>query len=920
MRQNFCDGWLFCPEPAGGYPVNRHIYKNGDSKGFAAEKFPDGGWKPVTLPHDWCYGLDQDPAYANSFGHYKLNVSDLGGMDPLLLPQDRGTPIGWYRKHFRLPEEMRNQLVFLNFEGVFRDWELYVNGTFLGRHLSGYTGKRFEISDVLSFGDGENVIAVRVDATQNEGWYYEGAGIYRNVYLEVKPRVSVCQDSVWIQAVPIWENGDCVKGEISVSCTVRNETGTEQQAEVCFRVGTERTAVNLSVPPFSAAPVSAGLEISGPELWSPDAPFCYQLEAAVKSAAGADTETSGFGFRTIRFDPDHGFFLNGKHTAIRGVCLHQDFACVGAALPDELHIFKIRRLREMGCNAVRTAHHPPAPEFLDACDRLGMLVMDETRMFGSSEEALSEMRETVRRDRNHPSVILWSIGNEEMLRQNNAIGRKMASRMIREIRALDTRPVTYGGNNGGQYAGINETVDVRGFNYLHIQPEDYLEAYHAAHPQQPILGSEEGSAFYNRGEVCFDREARTVGGYDDWMAPWGSSAEGWLRYCAAHSYIAGAFLWTGFDYSGEPTPFHHNTVTSFGAIDLCGYPKDIFYYYRSWWRTEDELYLYPDWNREIGQTVRVVAYSNLEEVALFLNGRPLGRKRMEPLGHLEWLVPFEPGTLEAVGYRDGKEAKRYSRVTTGAPDRLDLKLECEPGNSGTALVTARILDRNGNVVPYGDSLITWTADNGQILGVGNGDPKSYERNQFPEERIRRRLDHFQRKENGTWTAYDVCGAADPAAFQAPSMDTAYPEPVRVPFCDAKRIVLNRPQRTRTTSSFRCTFTDEGGAALLTFERVEGRMKLILNGEVITDDTESGWPQSFRVTTARGTNELTVILSSYDGKEALKGGAFLDRFRKPDVCRRAFHGLCMAAVCVGKGQTRIGASAPGLGSAELWMTQ
>ena len=909
MKQNFNDGWRFHIEDANERVVNRHIYKNGFSKGYAAEDFNDAGWEDVTLPHDWCFGLEQDPEYDVTHGHYKLNIADQMCMDPRDMPEDRGSPIGWYRKSFEIPENYSDKLIYIEFDGIFRDSEIYVNGTFIGSHISGYTGMRFMIGDELYYDGRKNTIAVRVDCTQNEGWFYEGAGIYRNAYLDIRDRVSIIPGSLSVKAVPVFDGNRAVSGNVNVTCRIRNETDSEKKAVLGFTACRQSASVSISVPAYTEMPVNAFMCVEDPELWDIASPTLYTLDAEVHADEFRDNESVSFGFRTIRFDPDNGFFLNDRHLPLRGACLHQDFACVGTALTYEIHEYKIERLREMGCNAIRTAHNPPAPELLEACDKLGMLVMDETRFFGSSDEALEEMRSIVRRDMNHPSVILWSIGNEEGERQNNTNGTRIARRMIREIKVIDdSRPVTYGGNNGGQYEGINEAVDVRGFNYLHLPGYDYIEKYHADHPSQPIVGSEEGSAFYNRGETKFDTSARTVGGYDEWIAPWGSTAEGWVRYCDEHPYIAGAFMWTGFDYSGEPATHLENTVTSFGAIDLCGYPKDVYYYYKSWWRDEDELYLFPDWNREPDENVRVVVNSNLEEVELFLNGRSLGRKTMERLGHLEWNVPFEAGKIEAVGYRNGTVMKRFVRVTIGTPAKLALRVDKKPGRSGTALVTAEVLDKYGNIVPYSSDKIVWKIENGEILGLGNGDPKSYEKNRFQKKTKKRPLENFERLENGEWVPYDTTGAADGSVFKMPPMNVQFPEKAEPPFHDIHRVVINHPQRNVTFSEFRCVFDDEGGEALLVFERIEGFMRIELNGSILTDAVQSGYPQPFRVNLREGKNEIRVNLNSHDSLEAIKLGVFIERFEEPEMLRRAYHGLCMAAIHVTGESAKVMASA------------
>lgn len=917
MKLNFNKDWRFRAEEPNERPFTRHCWKNGESRSYAAEKFNDNAWKPVTLPHDWCYALDFDGDYNLSHGHYKLNLSDSVCNDPMIVPEDKGTPIGWYRKYFTLPEDYKDKRIYIEFEGIFRDSEIYVNGTFIGRHMSGYTGIRFEISDVLYFGEKKNTIAVRVDCTQVEGWFYEGAGIYRNAFLDVRDAVHIEPDSLFLKPVPIFDNGTPVNGRLDISCTLLNDTDHELSANVTFEVEATAVSVSVDVPARASAPLNATLNIASPRLWDIDAPKMYLLKTTVIAGSMHDDCETPFGFRSIRFDPDKGFFLNEKHTPIRGACVHQDFACIGAALPYEYHEYKVRRLREMGCNALRTSHNPPASELLEACDKLGMLVMDETRMFGSSEEALFQMTSTVKRDRNHPSVILWSIGNEEHARQNDDNGKRIALHMIRAIKALDdTHPVTYGGNNAGKFEGINETVDVRGFNYIHIMPNDYLEKYHENHPDQPIVGTEEASSLYHRGEDKLDLDNRKVFGYDECLMPWGSTAEGWLKYCDEHPFISGAFMWTGFDYTGEPTPCHPNSITGFGVIDLCGYAKDVYYYYKSWWRDEDELYLFPHWNHNPGDIVRVAVNSNLEEVELFLNGKSLGRKQMERLGHLEWQVAYEPGKLEAVGFRGGKEVKRFSKMTTGKPAKLTLKLEAAPGRTGSALVTAEVRDENGNIVAPSGTKIIWQVENGELLGLGNGDPKSYEKNQFEKIKIRRRLGGFECFEGGQWLPYNTAGEPSKELFQADSKRIATPGAVTEHFRDPARLVVTAPEHPETSKELRCSFTDGGGDALLEFDRIEGKFKIELNGEVIAESDRTGYPQAFFVKLKNGLNDLKVTLTATGHLEALKKGVFVSRFEEQEQSRFDFHGLCMAAIRKGEGKTTVRVSSDGLAGCEM----
>lgn len=915
---NFDQNWHFHLETEPNITFPLVAGKCGEVQGYAADFFNDTGWEKVNLPHDWAYALPMEERWCRTHGHYKVTHFDSYNSDPITMPKENGYSIGWYRKTFFMEEKDSDKLVYLTFDGVYRDCMIWINGAYLGRNISGYTGFTFEISDMLRF-DGPNSIAVRVDASEEEGWWYEGAGIYRHVHLECRNRILVEKDSVYVRSE--------VDGSVCVTGEVYNTTEEDVEVTVKFEIhgndDGDTAQLCITVPSFSKVPVMAELQIPNPILWDIDNPHLYEMKITVlngscevryESDRVMDEITQTFGIRSIRFDAKQGFFLNGRRVQLQGACVHQDFACVGVAVPDDIHEYKIRKLKEMGVNAYRTSHNAPAPELVQACDKLGMLLMDETRMFGSSPEILGQLEALVRRDRNHPSVILWSLGNEEHSVQSNDRGRRMAKTMIHAIRALDdTRPITFGGNNGIDYEGINECVDVRGFNYLHIRKQDYLEKYHELHPDQPMVGTEEASCIYTRGETVTDFDKKLVTGYDEYVMSWGSTAEGWLKYYHNHSYIAGGFLWTGFDYSGEPIPYQSNSVTNFGIMDLCSYPKDIYYYYKAWWTKEDVLYLFPDWNRKPGEMVRVVVYSNAKEVELLVNGRSHGKQEVPYLGHLEWNVPFESGCIEAVAWKNGKEIKRHARYTTGEPKKIRLRVENEPFTGSTALVTAEILDVNGNPVPYADNEVRFVCENGKILGVANGNPGSYEPNQFAPVRISKAIEEWQTAEG---QVYDVNTPASSALWEYVFRDTVTDVPVEPPFCDRKRLVLTSPKLENKLLELHALFEDEGGKALLEFSRMEAEVcEIILNDESIAHVKKNPYPQAFEVCTKAGENHLIAKLWAPEGLAALRQGVRLIRYEEPVWKRKAFHGLCMAMIKMGE-KAVVRASADGLDGDEI----
>jgi beta-galactosidase len=447
------------------------------------------------------------------------------------------------------------------------------------------------------------------------------------------------------------------------------------------------------------------------------------------NGTATDECATTFGIRTIRFDADEGFFLNGKPVKIKGTCNHQDHAGVGSALPDRIQYYRIEKLKEMGVNGYRTSHNPPTPELLDACDQLGMLVMDETRTMSSNPEALSDLERMIRRDRNHPSVILWSLGNEEP-EQGTERGVRIVSTMKRLVRRLDpSRPVTVAMNDEWG-RGISAVVDVQGFNYKH-GPE--IDAFHRKFPKQPTFGSETGSTVSTRGIYTNDKEQGYVSAYDVNHPEWADTAEVWWKIYTERRFLAGGFVWTGFDYRGEPTPYGWPCINShFGIMDTCGFPKDNYYYYQAWWTEKPVLHLFPHWNwpGKEGQEIDVWCHSNLEKVELFLNGDSMGVQDVPRYEHVAWKVRYKPGTLEARGYRGGQQVLVAKQETAGGaakillrPDRQEILAD----GQDVSLVEVQVLDKEGRLVPVADNEIVFTlSGTGKVIGVGNGDPSSHE--------------------------------------------------------------------------------------------------------------------------------------------------------------------------------------------------
>jgi len=680
-------------------------------------KYDDSAWKKVDLPHDWAVEL----AFENDKDLYSHGCKPLGRKYP-------ATSIGWYRRVFDIPATDAGRRIALEFDGVFRDCTVALNGHYLGRNLSGYAPFRFDVTDFVSYGN-KNVLVVRVDASINEGWFYEGAGIYRHVWLTKTSPVHVAHWGTFVRA-------EVTGGAATIRVTteVGNNSDEERTCQVVSAivdgegrvVGTVRSAP-APVTPWGRLEFEQRIAVDNPALWSPDTPNLYRLLTAVESGdAVVDRDETTFGIRTLRFDANDGFFLNGQRVEVKGTCNHQDHAGVGAALPDRIQYYRVERLKEMGSNAYRTSHNPPTPELLDACDRLGMLVMDESRMMSSNREGLSELERLIRRDRNHPSVVLWSLGNEEP-EQETERGARIVTTMKRLAHKLDpTRPVTAAMNDAG-WTGAAPLMDVRGFNYK----EPGIDAYHKHLPNQPMVGSETASTVSTRGIYATDKERGYVSAYDVNVPRWGSTAEKWWNIYAERPFLAGGFVWTGFDYRGEPTPYGWPCISShFGIMDTCGFAKDNFYYYQAWWGSKPVLHLFPHWNWKEGEEIAVWCHTNLERVELFLNGRSLGAQNVVKNRHLEWKVKYEPGAIEAHGYQGGEQVLTAKRETTGAPARIILRPDrtrISADGEDVSMVAVEIVDSEGRIVSTAENEIAFSVEgNGRLIGVGNGDPSSHE--------------------------------------------------------------------------------------------------------------------------------------------------------------------------------------------------
>lgn len=704
-----------------------YLAKAGYGDGAASPDFDDRTWRSLNLPHDWAVEAGFAENASHSHGYKAIG------------PGFPESSVGWYRKNFHLPVEDDGKRIFIEFDGVYRDARVWVNGFYCGNEPSGYTSFSFDVTEYLNFG-GNNVIAIRVDASMEEGWFYEGAGIYRHVWLTKTNPLHVPQYGTFV-TTEVSDNAAEVTARVKVlNKALEGKTFDIRNQIVAANGNVVASAVmeNISLDAMLSDEFTMKLTVDNPMLWDLDTPNLYELHShVIQNDAVVDTYRTTFGIRTIEWTPDRGFFLNGRHVKIKGSNNHQNHAGVGTAIPDGLHEWRLMQLKFMGNNAYRTAHYPPSPALLEAADRVGMLILNENRLMGTTDEILDHLRRLMIRDRNHPSVVLWSIGNEEWAIEGNERGARMAEYMQAYAKQFDTTRPINAAVSGAWGNGISSVVEVMGYNYLRHGSTD---VHYAKYPWQASLGTEEGSTNTTRGIYFDDYDKQYLAAYDrDTPSGFFSIQHGWKHY-ADRDYLSGMCLWTGFDYRGEPTPFGFPSVVSyFGMMDLCGLPKDNVYYLKSWWTNDPVLHILPHWNwkgRE-GEPIDVWVYSNHDEVELFVNNRSQGRQKMERNGHLSWQVNYVPGTLRAVGYKNGKRVQVTTVETTGAPSGVALephRTELKGDFEDVSVVTVKIVDRKGRVVPDANHQVYFEVSGpAQIIGVGNGDPTSHEPCRFFDE-------------------------------------------------------------------------------------------------------------------------------------------------------------------------------------------
>ena len=733
------------------------------SRGAAARKLDDSRWKKVTLPHDFV----SEGEYTRKTAENKemTAIPEMESIDSRLFAG--GSLEGgvcWYRKHFILPEDEKR--VLLHFDGIYRDSTIYINEYYVESHSSGYTPFVVDITDFVNFGE-ENLIAVRVNSTGREGWWYEGGGIYRNVWLDVREDVYI---EPWGVRVDYSVDVEKRHAEIAVETELTSKAledaevriehiiyacGKSGQGEVKENTGEilGEVSATVTIESWNSGKFTQRLSMDNITLWDTENPYLYRIVTKVyRDNVLIDETGDNFGIRQITFDADKGIFLNGRNIKIKGLCCHQDHAAVGIASYRDVWEYRLKQMKSMGMNGFRSAHHAADEIVLNLCDELGILVMGETRRMSSARDDVEAIRTLVKKDRNHPSIFIWNIGNEEIFSQDRVETRRTTITLRKEIQKLDSRPITsavvcWNGverfTTAEKYEHVTQELDVMGFNYC----KTAWEPYHQSRPTQPIIITEASANSSTRGCYETDESAGQYYIFDSGneskcksgkKAVKKDMAEAEWKQFAESDYLGGIFLWTGMDYRGEPTPLAYPSVYShFGIFDYCGFEKDNYFYYKSWWQEEPVLHLLPHWTHpgKEGCELNVYCYSNLEEVELFVNGKSYGKKPMEKNWYLGWdKVLYEPGELKAVGYRKGEQVLEAKVETVNAPYTLKLTPVKEKValRDGTAIFNVDVLDDKGRVVPYANNQVKVNVFGaGVLMGTGNGNPGDHDCEKLP---------------------------------------------------------------------------------------------------------------------------------------------------------------------------------------------
>jgi len=717
-------------------------FKLGNHPEAIKEMFKDADWRALNLPHDW--SIEGDFSEDNP-------AKPEGGALP--------TGMGWYRKTFTVPETWVDKSVAIEFDGVYRNSEVWINGKYLGKRPYGYSSFSYNLTDHLNYGEQKNIIAVKVDNSEqpNSRWY-TGSGIYRNVRLVAVEKLHVSHWGTFVTTPKVSKEAASINFEVTIQNDSRlikkfklvTAIFDADDNEVCREASLEKMYPKIT---FTK---SVKLEIENPKLWNLENPYLYKVVTKIyEDSELVDNYETPLGIRYFSFDAQKGFSLNGKTTKILGVCLHHDNGALGAVANIHAIRRKLQIMKDMGVNAIRTSHNPPSLELLQLCDEMGFIVQDEAFDVWKKKKVKADynldwdkwhkqdLEDLIKRDRNHPSVMMWSIGNE-IREQFDFTGTSIAKELVAIVKALDpTRPVTCAlteNDPDKNFIYKSGALDLLGFNYKHTDYENFPKWF----PNQKIIASESVSALETRGHYdmpsdsirrwppahneAFDGNADfTASAYDNVSAYWGSTHEETWKTVKKQDFISGLFIWTGFDYLGEPIPYPYPARSSyFGVVDLAGFPKDVYYMYQSEWTTKPVLHVFPHWNWEEGQEVDIWAYyNNADEVELFLNGESLGSKtKQDDDLHVCWQINFQPGTLKAISRKNGKVVLEKEIHTAGDASKIELVTDREiikKDGYDLAYVTVNILDAKGNVVPKADNLIHFeVSGGGKIVGVDNG--------------------------------------------------------------------------------------------------------------------------------------------------------------------------------------------------------
>jgi beta-galactosidase len=888
-----------------------YFAKAGYGDGAADPRFDDRAWRKVNLPHDWA--VEQPFSPKGSFSH---GFKAIGRNFP-------DASVGWYRKTFFIPASDLGKHISIAFDGVFRNSIVWLNGHYLGNEQSGYSSFEYNISEYLNYG-GPNVVAVRVDATMEEGWFYEGAGIYRHVWLNKTNQLHVARNGTFV-TTKLKDNQAIILTHVTVNndadTSVSNFSIKQIILDADGKIIAHVEEMPLSLNVLETKEFSCNIKIRNPKLWSIDTPYLHKLVTTIiKNHVIIDQYETTFGIRTIRFDANHGFFLNGKHLEITGADNHQDHAGVGVAMPDALQDFRIKAQKAFGCNAIRCSHNPPTPEFLDACDRLGMLVLDENRLMGVTDYHLNELKQMMLRDRNHPCIIAWSIGNEEWNMEGTVTGTRVATTMQAYAKTIDSsRYITAAYSGGIGSNGILTVMDLLGYNYVVNKNTD---EQHQRFPNQLSWGTEEGATTASRGIYVDDLGKHQLAAYDRPRNSESFSIEqGWKHY-AVRPYLAGMFIWTGFDYRGEPTPFGWPSVYSYhGMLDACGFPKDDVWYLKSWWMDADVVHVLPHWNwkGKEGQDIPVWVYSNSDEVELFLNKKSLGKKTMPRNGHLEWSVAYQPGKLQAIGYKAGKEVADDMVQTTSEPATLLATADrsvIKANKADISVIKVQVNDKNGLPVPTADNQIAFTIQGpGKIIGVGNGSQTSLEPEQYIEQVIPVNIENLKEKlVKNIENRPEVAANFDDADWQPAFKNIRFPETAKVV---VYRGTIQMPNNI-------------GDAALTLFYNNIGKTQSIyINGQFIQSNDSSNARKELKLTKSiihPGKNSIAIITTPFVNKNSwdysnTNPGTVQIIIPPAQWKRKLFNGLAQVIIqSTGEpGQITLTSTSPGLKENKLEIT-